>query len=52
MVHAQEGWHLELEKLEDDLTYKGRCSGGDESGLRIMLNLSAIHLEQAWSTTR
>eukprot|EP00559_Dactyliosolen_fragilissimus_P000950 CAMPEP_0184855064 /NCGR_PEP_ID=MMETSP0580-20130426/395_1 /TAXON_ID=1118495 /ORGANISM="Dactyliosolen fragilissimus" /LENGTH=1109 /DNA_ID=CAMNT_0027349485 /DNA_START=174 /DNA_END=3503 /DNA_ORIENTATION=- len=22
-VHAQEGWHLELEKLEDDLTYKG-----------------------------
>ena len=24
MVHAQEGWHLELEKLEDDLTYKGK----------------------------
>jgi Zn-dependent M16 (insulinase) family peptidase len=23
MVHAQEGWHLELEKLEDALTYKG-----------------------------
>lgn len=23
MVHAQEGWHLELEKVEDDLTYKG-----------------------------
>lgn len=22
-VHAQEGWHLELEKLESDLTYKG-----------------------------
>ena len=23
MVHAQEGWHLELEKLEEPLTYKG-----------------------------
>jgi hypothetical protein len=23
MVHAQEGWHLELEDKEDDLTYKG-----------------------------
>jgi len=23
MVHAQEGWHLELEKKEDPLTYKG-----------------------------
>ena len=23
MVHAQEGWHLELENMEDDLTYKG-----------------------------
>ncbi len=23
MVHAQEGWHLELENPEDDLTYKG-----------------------------
>jgi len=23
MVHAQEGWHLELEKMEEPLTYKG-----------------------------
>ncbi|KAL3782823.1 hypothetical protein ACHAW5_000095 [Stephanodiscus triporus] len=23
MVHAQEGWHLELEKMDDPLTYKG-----------------------------
>mmetsp|Transcript_31239 Transcript_31239/g.57771 ORF Transcript_31239/g.57771 Transcript_31239/m.57771 type:complete len:1097 (+) Transcript_31239:202-3492(+) len=23
MVHAQEGWHLELENVEDELTYKG-----------------------------
>ncbi|KAL3816824.1 hypothetical protein ACHAXA_008687 [Cyclostephanos tholiformis] len=23
MVHAQEGWHLELERLDDPLTYKG-----------------------------
>jgi hypothetical protein len=23
MVHAQEGWHLELEKIDDPLTYKG-----------------------------
>ena len=23
MVHAQEGWHLELENVEDPLTYKG-----------------------------
>jgi len=23
MVHAQEGWHLELENVEEDLTYKG-----------------------------
>jgi len=23
MVHAQEGWHLELEDKDDDLTYKG-----------------------------
>jgi len=23
MVHAQEGWHLELENVEDSLTYKG-----------------------------